>query len=429
MSHWSPNRRRAACAGRTLAGVLAGLVALVLPGTLGSAQARAAAPPPTPSLAVTGACLLDAASGQVLYSDRGDAELPIASTTKLMTALVTLEQVHHLSEVLTQNDWYAATGDSQIGLAPGERMSVHDLLIALLLPSADDAAEDLAYNLGGGSIARFVAMMNAAAQALGLTHTHYSTPIGFDTPGNYSSPCDLDRLAAYDMQTSPYFARVVALPSAELWSGRYPRHVVNTNDLVGKVSWIHGVKTGHTAAAGYVLVSEGERSGLTLIGSVLGTASEAARDAAGLALLDYGFAAFHELTPITAGAVLARPGERGLPGRRATVIATSSFSSMVPVSARVQVMIRAPRVLTGPLRRHAIVGEVIVLIAGRAAARIPLELAAAVPTAAPLGQAARFLIRPSTLILLALAVAAGGALVGSRRRRPRATATGRLEEG
>ena len=108
-----------------------------------------------------------------------------------MTALLTLEHVHHLGTMFTQPNYYPSAVDSQIGLVPGERMSVHDLLLALMLPSADDAAEDLAYNVGHGSVARFVGMMNARARELGLRHTHYTTPIGLDTPGNYSSAADL----------------------------------------------------------------------------------------------------------------------------------------------------------------------------------------------------------------------------------------------
>ena len=117
--------------------------------------------------------------------------------------------------MFTQNDYTAAAVDSQIGLEPGERMSVHDLLLALMLPSADDAAEDLAYNVGHGSVARFVGMMNAEARALGLRHTHYSTPIGLDTPGNYSTAADLVKLADYDLTHCAYFARIVALPQGD----------------------------------------------------------------------------------------------------------------------------------------------------------------------------------------------------------------------
>jgi D-alanyl-D-alanine carboxypeptidase (penicillin-binding protein 5/6) len=405
------------------------LTSLAIALALWAPAAGAATPPASPQLSVTGACLIDADGGQVLFQDNGDAELPIASTTKLMTALITLQHVHDLSQMFTQNDWAPGSQDSQIGLEPGEQMSVHDLLLALLLPSADDAAEDLAYNVGGDSIARFVGMMNAEAQLLGLTHTHYTTPVGLDTTGNYSSPCDLDRLADYDMQTSAFFRRAVALPSAELLSGRYARHIVNTDDLVGRVRWITGIKTGHTADAGYVLVSEGERDGLTLIGSVLGTSSEAARDANALALLGYGFAAFHQVTPVSAGQVLARRPENDLPGRSAAVIAARSFSGVMPIADSVRVAVSVPRQLAGPLRRHAIVGEATVLVDGRATATIPLEVAVAVPAVSTLTQVARFLTRPSTLVLLALALAAAGAVAGNQRRRPRVTATGRLEEG
>ena len=149
--------------------------------------------------------------------------------------------------MFTQNDWYPAAADSQIGLVPGERMTERDLLIALLLPSADDAAEDLAYNVGGGSVARFVAMMNADAQAIGLTHTHYSTPIGLDTPGQL-----LERLGSRQARRlrAGAFSRVQAdrrrCRAATLATGPV-RYVVNRNDLVGRVPWINGVKTGHTA--------------------------------------------------------------------------------------------------------------------------------------------------------------------------------------
>ncbi len=166
---------------------------------LGSAARAAAAAAPPPRLTVRAAALFAPATGQTLYADRAQEELAVASTTKLMTALITLEHVHALGTVFTQNNYLPAAVDSQIGLVPGERMSVHDLLIALMLPSADDAAEDLAYNVGHGSVPRFVAMMNERARQLGLRHTHYATPSGLDTVGNHSSASDLNRLAAYDL--------------------------------------------------------------------------------------------------------------------------------------------------------------------------------------------------------------------------------------
>ena len=267
---------------------------------------------PAPEMSATAAILLAPRTGQVLYSLNADREVAIASTTKLMTALITLEHAR-LGQVFADPDYVPAASDSQLGLQPGERMSVHDLLLAMLLPSADDAAEDLAYNVGHGSVARFVAMMNRRARQLGLDHTHYSTPIGLDTPGNYSTASDLVKLAEYDLRTQPFFRRAVALPSAVLHTGDEVRTVVNRNDLVGRVPWINGVKTGHTNEAGYVLVGSARRDGMTLLSAVLGTASEAARDENTLTLLDYGYADFRTRTPIRAGAVLARPTVKDQP--------------------------------------------------------------------------------------------------------------------
>ena len=360
--------------------------------------ARQAAGYAPPSLGVRGAALIKESTGQLLYGVHPFAELPIASTTKLMTALVTLERVRSLSTIYAQNDYYAAPADSQIGLVPGERMSVHDLLIALLLPSADDAAEDLAFNVGGGSVGRFIAIMNQRALALGLTHTHYSTPIGLDTPGNYSDATDLCKLAAYLLRTSPFFAHVVALPSATLYSGNHVRRVTNRNDLVARFPRIQGVKTGQTTGAGYVLVGSGTRDGMTLIIAVLGTTSPAARDANPLALLDYGFANFRLRTPVVALHVIARPRVSGQPGLRVRVIAARTFSSVFPLSVDVHTRVHVPRKLVAPLRRHAVVGYVLVFAGRRRVAKIPLWLARALRVARPPTDAAATSGGPSTLL-------------------------------
>ena len=190
-----PGSRLTPASGATRATAVA-VAALLAIAILALVPGRALAIAP-PQLSSRAAILVDADSGQTLFGQNPNGRRAIASTTKLMTALITLEHVHHLGRMFTQNDYVSATEDSQIGLVPGERMSVHDLMLAMLLPSADDAAEDLAYNVGRGSVARFVGMMNAKARELDLTHTHYSTPIGLDTPGNYSSASDLAKLARY----------------------------------------------------------------------------------------------------------------------------------------------------------------------------------------------------------------------------------------
>ncbi len=380
------------------------------------AGAMASTPPP---LAASAAALSELTTGQLLYKNRAFSRLPIASTTKLMTALITLEHVKHLGRVFTQNDFYASSADSQIGLVPGERMSVHDLLLALLLPSADDAAEDLAYNVGHRSVARFVGMMNARAHQLGLTRTHYSTPSGLDTPGNYSTATDLLTLARYLLLHQPWFARAVALPHAVLKTGSHPRYVTNRNDLVGRYSWVRGVKTGHTSGAGYVLVGAGTSRGMELLSVVLGTSSEYARDANTLRLLGWGLRAFRIATPVTAGQVIARPTVKDRSGVHATVIAASSVIRIVPRSPGLTWQVNVPKQLAGPLPRHAVVGELTILQGRKVVARVRLLLAQKLPAVSPLTKAARFLTRPFTLVVLVVLLLAGLGMAGAWRARAR----------
>jgi serine-type D-Ala-D-Ala carboxypeptidase (penicillin-binding protein 5/6) len=410
---------------RGMVGILGALAlapAVVLAGAPALAHATAGAvAPPAPAVVTSAraAVLIESGSGQELYGSSADSRRPIASATKLMTALVTLEHVHRLGTIFTQNDYIPGPEDSQIGLAPGERMSVHDLMLALLLPSADDAAEDLAYNVGHGSVARFVGMMNARARELGLHHTHYSTPIGLDTPGNYSSASDLVKLARYVLHESPFFKRVVALRSAVVHTGRQVRSLVNRNDLVGKFPWINGVKTGHTLDAGYVLIGSATRDGMTLLSAVLGTPSEAGRDASTLALLNYGFDNFRPRTPIRKGTVLARPAVHGRGDLRANAVAARTFSHVFPRRARVHLRVGAPDQVTGPLRRGAIVGAVAVVAGRKVVARVPLVLAGPVPAPQPAAVGLDFITRPVTLVAVVVLIATLTAFVVFRRGRIR----------
>ena len=372
----------AACAG--LVGATAATAGAATPSTTAvtvpqAPPATAATATPTPpALAVRAASLVEESSGQQLYGRDANAELPIASTTKLMTALITLRHVP-LSRVFVYPVYYLSSVDSQIGLVPGERMNVHDLLTAMLLPSADDAAYDLAFNVGHGSVSRFLGMMNATAGRLHLSHTHYTTPSGLDTPGNYSSAGDLVTLARYLLQHEPYFRSVVARSHAALRTGNHVRPVTNLNDLVAHFSWIHGVKTGHTLDAGYVLVASGTQHGMTLIDAVLGTSSESARDANALSLLNWGFANFGLRTPVHAGKVLARPAITGNPQGHAQLVAASTYTHVFPRSATVRLKVSAPATLTGPLAANTVVGSVAILENHRVVTRVPLLLKAALP--------------------------------------------------
>jgi D-alanyl-D-alanine carboxypeptidase (penicillin-binding protein 5/6) len=369
---------------------------------------------PAPRIDVRASALIDANTGRQLYGMNAKAELPIASTTKLMTALVTLEHAR-LDRAFAAPANRLSAVDSQIGLVAGERMTVHDLVIAMMLPSADDAAQDLAYNIGGRSVARFVAMMNAEAVRLGLKHTHYTTPIGLDTPGNYSTATDLVALTQYVLRTQPFFRRVVDMPSAVIKVGDDRRRVANLNSLVGRVPWVTGVKTGHTLGAGYVLVGAGARDGMTLISAVLGATSESARESDTLAILDWGFRNFTLRTPVTVGELVARRPVTGRHGLQAALLASGGFSRVLPRSTPVRTVVHASRHVKGPLREGAVVGRVVVLAGGVPVASIPLRLARAVP-APPSGLTATRILGPFTLLVLVLLLGAG--IVRARRGRP-----------
>lgn len=417
------------CAALFVALLACGLLALgCRPAAARAASGRAAPVPPT--LALHAGALYVPATGQMLYADNLNQRRAIASTTKMMTALVTLQHVKNLATVFTYPDFHLAPDDSQIGLRMGDRMTVHDLIIAMMLPSADDAAKDLAYNVGHGSVARFIGWMNADARRLGLTHTHYATPSGLDTPGNYSTAGDLVRLAQYDLTHYPFLARVVRMAHASLATGPAPE-VSNLNLLVGRYPWVIGVKTGHTGAAGWVLVAAGQRHGLRLIDAVLGTPTDADSDAEALSLLDWGYANFQMFTPVHAQQAVAHLPVKDQPGLRVPVRATRSFRRVLARSSAVRLRVEVPHRLAGPLPAGRVVGRVLVRDGTRTLASIPVALERrlkAVPRLVLIGRF--FTNRPWLIALLGLTALGmagaiwwrvrGGGSRGRGRRRRRA---------
>lgn len=230
------------------------------------------------------AIVADAADGTVFYGDGEHRPLPIASTAKLMTALVTLERVS-LDAVFTAPPYDGDGSESRMGLGAGEQLTVRDLLRGLLLPSGNDAAAALAVGVAGSQPA-FVELMNARARQLGMGDTSYADPIGLDA-ATRSSAADLVTVTRA-LRKHAFFRQTVAERAVTLGSGAWRRTLENTNDLLGGRLHVDGVKTGHTKAAGYVLVGSATGRGRTVISVVLGTRSEDDRDAATLRLLRYG---------------------------------------------------------------------------------------------------------------------------------------------
>jgi serine-type D-Ala-D-Ala carboxypeptidase (penicillin-binding protein 5/6) len=412
---WSPLRPPTRAAG---AAHLLALTLLVAVSLGASASARAASG--RPEVSASSAIVVDARDGHVIYERAPDARNAIASTTKLMTALVSIEELP-LGRRLRAAPYHAAAVESQIGLRPGERMSVADLLRALMLESANDAAETLARG-AAGSVRRFVHRMNRRARELGLRATRYANPVGLDEPGNYSSARDLSRLARLVLRHD-FLAETVAMPRARLLSGSHERIVANRNDLVGRVPWIKGVKTGHTAQAGYVLIGAGRRKGATLVSVALHTPSEAARDADTLHLLDFGFGRYRRARALRSKVALARPKVAFFGDRRVPLVPARSLTVGVRRGQRLHRSIDAPRELHGPIERGTRVGTVTVRLSGRRLATVPLLTAAPVPRAGFARKAAHYAVRP--LLLAALVVLAVVALERRRHRQRAADAAAR----
>jgi serine-type D-Ala-D-Ala carboxypeptidase (penicillin-binding protein 5/6) len=232
----------------------------------------------------TAAIVADAGSGEVLYADRPHRRLLIGSTAKLMTALVVLERLP-LDAVVTAQPYANDGTESTMGLGSGEQILVADLLRGLLLASGNDAAATLAVAVAGSEPA-FVELMNERARQLGMRDTRYGNPIGLDH-GTSSSAADLVTVTRA-LRRHRFFRATVATPRLTLQSGAWARTLENTNKLLGGSLRIDGVKTGHTEAAGYVLVGSATRGGRTVVSVVLGARSEADRDEATTRLLRYG---------------------------------------------------------------------------------------------------------------------------------------------
>ena len=386
------------------------LLAAALPA---SASAQGASPPP--SVLAPHAILVQPQTGDVIVRKGADAERPVASATKLMTALLVLERAS-LDDVFTAVPYNAQPAESRINLKAGERMSVRDLMRALLLESANDAAATLAVGVSGSQPA-FVAEMNERARQLGLRHTAYSNPIGLDEPGNHSSARDLVRLTNR-LRRNLFFRRTVAQRSAVLTTGARQRQIENTNELVGQPPGINGVKTGHTLDAGYVLVGSATRGRVNVLSAVIGDPSEAARDADTTALLTYGLSLYREVPIVRPDRVIAHAKVKYREEDRIELVPARRLTRILRRDERPVVTLKAKEVLEGPLPSGAVAGTLTVRVRGRVVARIPVVTAQDVPEVSVLERAVDFTFKPGTLAVIFLFMTgATGLILGLRRRR------------
>jgi D-alanyl-D-alanine carboxypeptidase (penicillin-binding protein 5/6) len=284
-------------------------------------ETKSQAPQGAPKLDAGSWTLIDADTGLYLAGKDPDKRVSIASTTKIMVALVALDEGVDLDEEVTVSEnaaSYAGSIYSNIGLYPYDRVSVRDLLKAALIPSGTDAVYALTEHLGDGSVDEFVAKMNDKAKELGLKNTHFENPAGIDADGNYSSAADLAKITREAMKY-PEFREIVSTPEATISTQDREIDVVNTNLLVVPNSGYDygpatGAKTGTSPQAGPCVVASAESDDESYIAVVLDAAGDLPRFEAAQTALEYGFGEYEREPLVERGdpyAELELPYRRG----------------------------------------------------------------------------------------------------------------------
>ncbi len=326
---------------------------------------------PVPHVEASAYLVVDARNGEVLAQSNAHARVPIASITKLMTIYVTLQH-HRLTDVVTVDPRAAAVGESTVDLHAGEQLTVRDLIKAALIQSANDAADALALS-EAQSFAAFATMMNEQAQELGLHDSHFVRPDGLDAPGEYSSAADVTKLARILMRTR--FVRETVREETDTIAGGRTLHT--WDDLLALFPRTFGVKTGHTAEAGWCQVAAARGPGVTVYATLLGSPSRAERNADLESLLVWGLGQFRVLPVVQAGRTYASVR---LPYGRADLglVAGSPLEAVVRVGRPLVERVTAVARVSLPVRAGTRLGSVAIWADGRLVGRRDLVAARSV---------------------------------------------------
>ena len=344
---------------------------LLLPLPL-SAQAPPPAPVPsiakplTPIVHSRYSVLVDAVTGKVLWERNAETPRAIASTTKMLTAILLLER-GHLDDIVTAPNGVQYLPDSSLHLKPGEKLTLRDLLYAMLLRSANDTAVTGAVYLSG-SVPAFAKAMNAKAKEIGATHSHFVTPNGLPAPGHYSTAGDLAIIAAYAVNNLPMFDQIVKTPVYKVHRSGDQRDVWVRNTattFLKKFPGADGIKTGYIHQAGHCFVGSATRGGWRLIAVALNS-NDCREDVE--SLLNYGFAEFAPTTVIHQGDPV---GTISIPSASAPVKVNCSDTLFVVDSKRrprpaVQITLTPlPLLPQAPISKGTRLGTVTVSVGGK----------------------------------------------------------------
>ncbi len=233
--------------------------------------------------------VLDRNSKMILYGKNEKNQVKMASTTKIMTAIIVIEN-HSLDQTVEVSKKAAGTGGSRLGLKTGDKITIRDLLYGLMLCSGNDAAVCLAESVGG-SVAEFSDLMNNKAQQLGLSHSHFESPHGLDSDGHYTTAHELALLSDYALK-NPTFLNIVGTKHYTVTINGYPKNLSNTNELLGNLDGVYGIKTGFTNGANRCLVTACKRGNMDIICVVLGADTKKFRTQDSIKLIEYTFKTF-----------------------------------------------------------------------------------------------------------------------------------------
>ena len=323
----------------------------------------------TPEVDARAYLVMNGTNGEVLLASHAHDRLPIASITKLMTVLVTLDRSKP-NDVVTVDRAAAGVTGSTIHLRDGEQLRVRDLLAAALIQSANDSAVALAQYVGKGDGARFVDLMNRRAASLGLHDSHFTRPDGLDASGHYSSAFDVTRLGLEAMK-QPIVRRLVRRETASIAGGR----TLHTwNDLLGEFPGTFGVKTGHTSGAGWNEIAAARGNGVTIYATVLGSPSRGVRNADLEELLAWGMSRYALVSLAPAGKVYGRVrvgyGEEAVP-----VVPARALKRAVRIGRPLVQRVVLDGEAELPVHRGDVLGELRVLDRDRVVGRTPLVAA------------------------------------------------------
>ncbi len=305
------------------------------------------------SVSAKAAVLINGKSGEIIYSKNCDKKLSMASTTKIMTALILCEYGNFNKEVVVTAEMLKVEGSS-MGLLPGDKVTLKDLLYGLMLSSGNDAANVIAFTIGG-SLNGFVEIMNEKARELELTSTHFETPSGLDGENHYTTAYELALLTQYAMQ-NPEFKQAVATEKATLNYGDppYKRTLKNHNKLLKTYEGAIGVKTGFTKKSGRCLVSAAERGGKFLIAVTLNASNDWQDHKT---MLDYGFSAIKQTEYIPLTDSCSIPIINGK-SESLTVNIESLTVNSVEIG-NIECKIYLPQFLYAPINKGDIVGKAV----------------------------------------------------------------------